>query len=77
LALRAKLTWTAVAVLGAISFGVVALTRGEPVNAAWLIVGSVCITIAAGQSEKTCQQFFRERQDARYAGGKGPVRGCC
>jgi carbon starvation protein CstA len=41
--LQAKLGWAAVAVLGAISFGIVALTRGEPVNAAWLVVASVCI----------------------------------
>src|SRR5271157_5001346 len=41
--LREKLMWTAVAVVGAISFAVVALTRGEPVNAAWLVTASVCI----------------------------------
>lgn len=25
----------------------------------------------------TYEQFFRERQDARYACGKGKFRGCC
>jgi carbon starvation protein len=40
---RAKIMWAAVAVLGAISFAVVALTRGEPVNAAWLVIAAVCI----------------------------------
>jgi uncharacterized short protein YbdD (DUF466 family) len=25
----------------------------------------------------TYQEFFRERQDARYAVGKGRFRGCC
>jgi carbon starvation protein len=45
--LRKKLIWTAVAVLGAISFAVVALTRGEPVNAAWLVTASVCIYFIA------------------------------
>ncbi|HEY1935082.1 MAG TPA: carbon starvation CstA family protein [Acetobacteraceae bacterium] len=40
---QAKLLWAAVAVLGAISFAIVALTRGEPVNAAWLVVAAVCI----------------------------------
>ena len=45
--LREKLLWTAVAVVGAISFAVVALTRGEPVNAAWLVVASVCIYFIA------------------------------
>jgi carbon starvation protein CstA len=41
--LQAKIMWSAVVVLGAISFAVVALTRGEPVNAAWLVVAAVCI----------------------------------
>ncbi len=45
--LREKLTWTAVAVLGAISFAVVALTRGESVNAAWLVTAAVCIYFIA------------------------------
>ena len=35
--IQAKLLWAGVAVLGAISFAIVALTRGEPVNAAWLL----------------------------------------
>src|ERR1039458_8304419 len=39
--------WAAVAVLGAISFAIVALTRGEPVNAAWLVIASVCIYVIA------------------------------
>ncbi len=42
-----KLAWTAVAVGGGVSFAVVALTRGEPVNAAWLVVASVCIYFIA------------------------------
>jgi carbon starvation protein len=44
---QAKLLWAAVAVLGAVALGVVALTRGEPVNAAWLVVASVCIYFIA------------------------------
>jgi carbon starvation protein len=38
-----KLLWAAVIALGVISFAVVALHRHEPVNAAWLVVASVCI----------------------------------
>jgi carbon starvation protein len=38
-----NLMWIAVAVLGAVSFAIVALTRGEPVNAAWLVIAAVCI----------------------------------
>ena len=45
--LQAKLMWIGVAVLGAVSFAVVALTRGEPVNAAWLVVAAVCIYFIA------------------------------
>jgi carbon starvation protein CstA len=38
-----KLVWVGVAVLGAIALGIVALTRGEPVNAAWLVTAAVSI----------------------------------
>jgi carbon starvation protein len=34
--------WTAIAVLGAIAWGILALARGESVNAAWLIVAALC-----------------------------------
>ena len=43
MAWQTKLLWTAVAVLGAVSFAIVALNRGEAVNAAWLVVAAVCI----------------------------------
>jgi carbon starvation protein len=39
--------WTAVALLGAGALGVLALARGEPVSAAWLIVAALC-TYAIG-----------------------------
>ncbi len=29
------------------------------------------------ESIMTYEEFFRERQDARYAIGKGKFRGCC
>ena len=34
--------WSFVAVLGATSFAWLALSRGEPVNAAWLLVAALC-----------------------------------
>lgn len=37
------LVWFFVAILGAASLGVVALERGESVNAIWLVVASVCV----------------------------------
>ena len=39
--------WTGVAVLGAVSFAIVALNRGEAVNAAWLVVAAVCVYFIA------------------------------
>src|SRR5690349_17517022 len=36
------LGWLAVAVIGAISLGIVALQRGESVNAVWLVIAAVC-----------------------------------
>jgi len=45
--LPAKLMWAGIVVLGAVSFAIVALTRGEPVNAAWLVVAAVCIYFIA------------------------------
>ena len=47
MSLQQKLMWAAVAVLGAVAFGIVALTRGEPVNAAWLVIAAVCIYFIA------------------------------
>ena len=42
-----RLLWLAVTLLGTVSFGIVALARGEPVNAAWLVVAAVCIYVIA------------------------------
>ena len=45
--IQTKLLWAAIAALGAVSFGIVALSRGEPVNAAWLVIAAVCIYFIA------------------------------
>jgi carbon starvation protein len=45
--IQTKLLWGAIAVLGAVSFAIVALSRGEPVNAAWLVIASLCIYLIA------------------------------
>src|SRR5829696_5810431 len=34
--------WTVVAVLGAVAWGILALARGESVNAVWLVVAALC-----------------------------------
>src|SRR6185295_5857471 len=44
---QAKILWTAVALLGAVSFAIVALNRGETVNAAWLVIAATCIYFIA------------------------------
>src|SRR5437867_9734608 len=40
--LGSVLAWSGIAVLGAAAFGVLALSRGETVNAAWLLTAAVC-----------------------------------
>jgi carbon starvation protein len=44
---RDRLLWAGVVLLGTLSFGIVALTRNEPVNAAWLVIAAVCIYFIA------------------------------
>ena len=36
------LIWVLVAIAGATAFGWIALSRGEPLNAAWLLTAAVC-----------------------------------
>src|SRR6185503_9718802 len=40
--LRSVLVWSLVSLLGAASFGWLALSRGETINAAWLLVAALC-----------------------------------
>ncbi len=37
-----RVLWVGIALLGAAAFGVLALARGETINAAWLLVAAVC-----------------------------------
>ena len=39
---RSIAIWTAVALLGAVSWGILALARGEEINAVWLLFAAVC-----------------------------------
>ena len=43
----AQVAWMAVAVLGAAALGIVALNRGETVNAAWMVIAAVCVYLIA------------------------------
>ena len=39
--------WALISLLGAAAFGVLALVRGETVNAAWLLIAAVCTYVVA------------------------------
>lgn len=41
--LPSKLVWSLVAIIGVISFGMLALSRGEHVNAVWLVLAAACV----------------------------------
>jgi carbon starvation protein len=45
--LAAVALWGTVSVLGATAFGVLALARGETINAAWLLIAAVCTYVVA------------------------------
>src|SRR2546423_7528867 len=47
--LQTKLLWVAIALLGAVSFGIVGRNRVEAVNAAWLVVAAVCVYFLASR----------------------------
>ncbi len=44
---KSMLGWMALAILGAISLGIVALSRGETINAVWLVSAAVCVYLVA------------------------------
>ncbi len=39
--------WSAVALLGAVALGIVALARGETVNAVWIVIAAACVYLIA------------------------------
>src|SRR5215472_17152658 len=47
MSIKQKLIWAAIVVLGIVSFAVLALHRGESINAAWLLTASVCVYLIA------------------------------
>ena len=42
-----KLLWVFIGVLGAVSLGIVALSRGETISAAWLVIAAICVYLIA------------------------------
>ena len=45
--IKSKLLWAGITVLGAVSFGIVALSRGETISAAWLVIAALWIYFIA------------------------------
>jgi carbon starvation protein len=45
--IQTKLLWAGMAALGAVSFGIVALNRGETISAAWLVIAALCVYFIA------------------------------
>jgi carbon starvation protein len=45
--IRDHLVWLAVASLGAVSLAIIALSRGETINAVWLVAAAVCVYLTA------------------------------
>jgi carbon starvation protein len=45
--LKNNLGWLAIALLGSVSLGVVALSRGETINAMWLVAAATCVYLLA------------------------------
>lgn len=43
LSATSKIIWLLVAILGGVSFGILAVSRGEHVNAVWLVLAAICV----------------------------------
>ena len=66
-----RVGWVAVAVLGAVALGVVALSRGESINAVWLVIAAVCTYLIAFRVYGLfiAEKVHAGRSDAADAGG--------
>ncbi|MBV8329361.1 MAG: carbon starvation protein A, partial [Verrucomicrobia bacterium] len=45
--IQGKVLWIGVAILGAIALAIIALNRGESINAAWLVIAAICVYLIA------------------------------
>ncbi len=64
---RSIVIWTAVAVVGAVAWGVIALVRGEQISAAWLIFAAVASYAIAYRFYARWIQYRVLGADARRA----------
>ena len=71
-----KIVWAAIAAVGAASLGVVATSRGETVNALWLVIAALCVYAIAYRFyslflAKTVFRLDAARQTPAYARNDG------
>jgi carbon starvation protein len=45
--IQTRMLWAGIAVLGAVSFGIIALNRDETISAAWLVIAALCVYFIA------------------------------
>ena len=45
--IRRHLVWLVVALVGAFALGTVALSRGESINALWIVTAAICVYLIA------------------------------
>ncbi|MGM9956416.1 MAG: carbon starvation CstA family protein, partial [Peribacillus sp.] len=65
-ALKSVVLWGIISALGAVSFGVVALNRGESINAMWIVTAALCVySIAYRFYSKFIAQKVFELDDKR------------
>ena len=66
--LPSKILWSLVAIIGAISFGILAVSRGEHVNAVWMVLAAICVYSIAGAVQDFLVLFISTRRDGKSLG---------
>ena len=67
---KSKLVWLLVALVGATGFAMLALSRGEQVNAVWLVLAAVsCYAISYRFYSKFIAERVLQLDDGRMCGG--------
>ena len=69
------LLWTAVALLGGVAWAMIALVRGETVNAIWFVFAAVCSYLIGYRFySKVIQRYITRPDDRRATPGRGQGR---
>lgn len=70
---RSGLIWLLVALIGAYAFGMLALSRGEHINAVWLVVAAIaCYSIAYRFYSLFIAEKVFELDDRRLTSRRAP-----